>query len=100
MTEPPVTYGQLMDDARRAAHQGMNALARDRLPDAGAAREAVTARGTLLASLARQATTLIGAPRLEAWRASTPHRHAPEPARPPCSPRSPGSTPSTGTQPA
>ncbi|MCX6432928.1 MAG: hypothetical protein NTX29_09090, partial [Actinobacteria bacterium] len=61
-----------MDDARRAAHQGMNALARDRLPDTGAAREAVTARGTLLASLARQASTVIGAPRLEAWRASTP----------------------------
>jgi hypothetical protein len=76
VTDPPLTYGQLMDDARRAAHQGMNALARDRLPDTGAAQEAVTARGTLLASLARQATTLIGAPRLDAWRASTPHRHA------------------------
>ncbi|MDO8308928.1 MAG: hypothetical protein Q7V58_11295 [Actinomycetota bacterium] len=78
MISTRLTYGQLMDDARRAAHQGMNTLARDRLPDPGAAQEVVSARAGLLASLGRHATTLIGSTRLAVWRASTPTRRSPD----------------------
>lgn len=70
-----VTYGELMDAARRAAHQGMNALARDRLPGAATAQATLTARARLLAGLGAHATALIGPVRVQAWRASAPHRH-------------------------
>jgi len=75
VTGPPVTYGQLMDDARRAAHQGMSSLARTGLADVHDAEGALAARADLLAAAARHATTLIGAPRLDAWGA--PHRRSP-----------------------
>jgi len=78
MTHTHVTYGELMDDARRAAHRGMNTLARDRLSDPDAARAAVNARAALLACLGRHATVLLGATRVEAWRTGTAHRHSPD----------------------
>ena len=78
MTGPPVTYGQLLDDARRAAHQGMTTLARHRLADAHDAHDALLARARLLAPAARHAPPHIGAPRLDALRAGTPHRRSPD----------------------
>lgn len=78
MTGPPVTYGQLMDDARRAAHQGMTTLARTGLADVHDAEDALAARARLLAEAARHATALIGAPRLDAWRSGAPHRRSPD----------------------
>jgi hypothetical protein len=74
----PVTYGDLMDHARRSAHRGMNALAHAPLADSPAAAATLAARARLLAGLGQHATALIGAPRLEAWRAGTPHRHSPD----------------------
>lgn len=78
MTGPPVTYGQLLDEARRAANQGMTTLAQHRLADAHDAHDALLARARLLAAAARHATALIGAPRLAALRAGTPHRRSPD----------------------
>jgi len=73
-----LTYAELMDAARRAAHQAMNTLARDRIPDPGAAQATLTARASLLAGLGRHATALIGPVRVEAWRASVPYRRLPD----------------------
>ena len=74
----PVAHGELMDHARRAAHRGMNALAQAPLADGHDAEATIAARARLLAGLGRHAAALIGAPRLEAWRAGTPHRHSPD----------------------
>lgn len=74
MTTPQVTYGELMDDARRAAHQGMNALARDRIPDAAIARATVAIRAELLAEIGRHAVTLLGPTRVGTWRGGEPTR--------------------------
>lgn len=95
MTGPPVTYGQLMDDARRAAHQGMSSLARTGLADVHDAEDALAARARLLAAAARHATTLLLRP---AWTPGVPgHRHGarPTPALPLSWPHWRGSTPST-----
>jgi hypothetical protein len=67
-----------MDDGRRAAHQGMSSLARTGLADVHDAEDALAARARLLAAAARHATTLIGAPRLDAWRAGAPPRRSPD----------------------
>ena len=71
-----------MDDARRAAHQGMNALARDRLPDAGAARATVAIRAELLAEIGRHAVTVLGPTRVDAWRGGEPARRCLESRQP------------------
>lgn len=78
MTGTQLTYGQLMDEARRAAHQAISSLTLRPLVDSDAAQNALTARAQLLAAIGRQATVLIGAPRLAIWRDSTPTRRSPE----------------------
>lgn len=82
MTPPRVTYGELMDDARRAAHQGMNALARDRLPDAGTARVTVAIRVELLAEIGQHAITVLGPTRVGTWRDGEPARRCLESRQP------------------
>lgn len=82
MTAPRVTYGELMDVARRAAHQGMNALARDRLTGAGTARATVAIRAELLAEIGRHAVTVLGPTRVDAWRGGEPARRCLESRQP------------------
>ena len=78
MTPPRVTYGELMDDARRAAHQGMNALARERFPDTSGARATVAIRAELLAEIGQHTVTVLGSTRVATWREGVPPRRCPE----------------------
>jgi hypothetical protein len=71
-----------MDDARRAAHQGMNALARDAFPDPATARATVAIRARLLAEIGRHAVTVLGPARVDAWRDGNPARRCHEARQP------------------
>ena len=78
MSGTQLTYGELMNGARRSAHQATGALAVAPLADAHAARDALTARAELFAAIGRHVTVLIGEPRLAIWRAEVPTRRHPD----------------------
>ena len=78
----PVTYGDLMDDARLCAVRAQRSIAGTALPDASAAADALRARTRLLTAISRHATTVLGPGMVQAWREGAPSGRGPDPRTP------------------
>lgn len=67
-----------MNRAQRATHRGMATIASTAFPNADTARDALTARMTLLSSIARHAAAVIGPVRTSTWQIRPPARRGVE----------------------